>query len=145
MYTNSKDHRIKPLKKVSTMGSNFLIDSTYLLTTYSTLNNDEIIDSTYLLPTYSTLNNDTFIQINYNPIIICYQLIVLQIYKTLNNDTFIQINYNPLTNFKYKYIKLKIFSYTIINRHCSQYSSKINRTVNIKFKFPKTHLSINIF
>ena len=82
-----------------------IIDSTYLLTTYSTLNNDEIIDSTYLLATYSTLNNDTFIQ----------------------------INYNPITNFKYKYIKLKMFSYTIINKPDGQYKMQIskNNVINI--------------
>ena len=77
MYTNSKGLRIKPLKKVSTIGSNFLVLwYMYII---------KIIDSTYLLPTYSTTN--------------------LQ-----NNDTFIQINYNSLTNLKYKYIKLKMFS-----------------------------------
>ena len=76
-YTNSKGLRIKPLKKVSTIGSNFLVLwYMYII---------KIIDSTYLLPTYSTTN--------------------LQ-----NNDTFIQINYNSLTNLKYKYIKLKMFS-----------------------------------
>ena len=53
-YTNSKGLRIKPLKKVSTIGSNFLVLwYMYII---------EIIDSsTYLLPTH----------------------IVLQIYKTM--------------------------------------------------------------
>ena len=93
-YTNSKGLRIKPLKKVSTIGSNFLVLwYMYII---------KIIDSTYLLPTYSTTN--------------------LQ-----NNDTFIQINYNPLTNFKYKYIKLKMFSYTIVNKPDGQYKMQISK------------------
>ena len=46
-YTNSKDLSIKPLKKVSTIGSNFLVLwYMYII--------EILIDSTYLLPTYST-------------------------------------------------------------------------------------------
>ena len=46
-YTNSKGLSIKPLKIVSTIGSNFLVLwYMYII--------EILIDSTYLLPTYST-------------------------------------------------------------------------------------------